>query len=148
MRNLPVVLLLLAAFAIGSCSDEDPVPELPFFNASVDGASKQCDKASASTAGGLQINARNEASGIVFALFIADYTPGEIGTFNIGAGNFNTALYQEGGTSYSAGTTAGSGRIVITNANSSSIQGTFQFTGFNLGGASKNITDGAFRIFY
>lgn len=140
--------MLLAAFAIGSCSDEDPAPELPFFNATVDGSGKVCDKLSASTAGGLQINARNDATGVVFSFFVSAYTPGEIGTFNIGAGNFNTALYQEGGVAYSAGTSAGTGRIVITNADPGILQGTFEFTGFNDNGASKNITEGNFRIYY
>jgi hypothetical protein len=57
-------------------------------------------------------------------------------------------LYREGTTSFSAGTSSGTGRIQITNSNSIGIQGTFEFTGISTTGASKLITEGRFSAYY
>lgn len=145
-RSFLMFLLIISAF---SCGKDDPVVELPFLNARADGVVKDCNVVSVTLAGSsLQINGQTTAGDVLFVLNINNYTLGQIGTFNIGPGNFNTALYREGSTSYSAGTSAGTGRIQITNSNSSGIQGSFEFTGVSTAQASKLITEGRFSAYF
>jgi hypothetical protein len=125
------------------------VPELPYLNATAGGVVKDCNIVSVTlTANILQINAQTTAGDATFVLNITNYTQGQIGTFNIGPGNFNTALYRESGVSYSAGTSAGDGRIQITNSNASGVQGSFEFNGVSTTGATKSITQGRFSAYY
>jgi hypothetical protein len=145
-RSFFLLLLILSAF---SCGKDDPVVDLPFLNAKADGVVKDCNVVSVTLVGsGLQINGQTTAGDVLFVLNINNYSSGQIGTFNIGPGNFTTALYKEGTTSYSAGTSVGTGRIQITNSNSTGIQGSFEFTGVSSTGASKMITEGRFSAFY
>lgn len=145
-RSFLMFLLIISAF---SCGKDDPVVELPFLNARADGVVKDCNVVSVTLAGSsLQINGQTTAGDVLFVLNINNYTSGQIGTFNIGPGNFNTALYREGTTSYSAGTSAGTGRIQITNSNSSGIQGSFEFTGVSTAQTSKLITEGRFSAYF
>jgi hypothetical protein len=125
------------------------VPELPFLNARASGVVKDCNNVSVTlTAGILQINAQTTAGDATFVLNITNYTQGQIGTFDIGPGNFNTAMYREGGISFSAGTSAGTGRIQVTNSSSTGVQGSFEFTGVSTTGATKVITEGRFSAYY
>jgi Family of unknown function (DUF6252) len=145
-RYFLLFLLVISAF---SCGKDDPVVELPFLNARADGNVKDCNVVSVTLVGSsLQINGQTTAGDVLFVLNINNYTSGQIGTFNIGPGNFTTALYREGSISYSAGTSSGTGRIQITNSNSVGIQGNFEFTGVSTTGASKQITEGRFSAYY
>ncbi len=145
-RSFLLFILIISTF---SCGKDDPVVDLPFLNARADGVVKDCNVISATLVGGtLSVNAQNTAGDALFALNIVNYTSGQIGTFNIGPGNFVTASYKEGPIWYSAGTSAGTGRIQITNSNSVGIQGSFEFTGVSTAGASKLITEGRFNAFY
>ena len=145
-RYFLMFLLIISAF---SCGKDDPVVDLPFLNAKADGTVKDCNVVSVTLVGSsLQINGQTTAGDVLFVLNINNYTSGQIGTFNIGPGNFTTALYREGTISYSAGTSAGTGRIQITNSNSVGIQGNFEFTGLSTTGASKQITEGRFSAYY
>lgn len=145
-RSFLLILLIISAF---SCGKDDPVVDLPFLNARADGIVKDCNVVSVTLVGSsLQINGQNTAGDVLFILNINNYTSGQIGTFNIGPGNFTTALYREGTTSYSAGTSVGTGRIQITNSNSVGIQGSFEFTGVSTAGASKIITEGRFSAYF
>jgi hypothetical protein len=147
LRSILLLGLVVLGFSCGK--DDGGTPDLPFLSAKADGVVKDCNVISVNQVGGsLVINANNTAGDIVFFLNINNYTSGQIGTFNIGQGNFSSASYREGGTSYSAGTTTGSGRIQITNSNSTGIQGTFEFTGVSNSGASKTITEGRFSAYY
>jgi hypothetical protein len=132
-----------------SCGKDDPVVDLPFLNAKADGVVKDCNIVSVTLVGsGLQINGQNTAGDISFVLNINNYTSGQIGTFNIGPGNFTTALYKEGTILFAAGTSVGTGRIQITNSNSNGIQGSFEFTGVSNSGSSRQVTEGRFSAFY
>jgi hypothetical protein len=145
-RTFLFCLLIISAF---SCEKDNPVVDLPFLNARADGAVKDCNVVSVTLVGSsLQINGQTTAGDVLFILNINNYTSGQIGTFNIGPGNFTTALYREGTTSYSAGTSSGSGRIQITNSNTAGIQGNFEFTGVSTTGTSKQITEGRFSAYY
>jgi hypothetical protein len=146
-RSLLLLLVIVAAF---SCGKDNPVVELPFLNARADGVVKDCNVVSVTLTGSnLQINGQTTAGDVLFVLNINNsYTTGQIGTFNIGPGNFNAALYKEGTTFFSAGTSTGTGRIQITNSNSTGVQGTFEFTGVSTTGASKQITEGRFSAYY
>ncbi|HEX5668050.1 MAG TPA: DUF6252 family protein [Chitinophagaceae bacterium] len=145
-RSFLLFLLIISAF---SCGKDDPVVDLPFLNAKADGVVKDCNVVSVTLVGSsLQINGQTTAGDVLFILNINNYTSGQIGTFNIGPGNFTTALYREGTISYSAGTSSGTGRIQITNSNSVGIQGNFEFTGLSTTGASKQITEGRFSAYY
>ena len=145
-RSIFLFLLIISAY---SCGKDDPVIELPFLNARADGIVKDCNIVSVTLVGSaLQINGQNTAGDVLFILTINNYTSGQIGTFNIGPGNFTTASYKEGSIFYSAGTSSGSGRIQITNSNSTGIQGTFEFTGISTTGTSKLITEGRFSAYY
>ena len=145
-RSFLLFLLIISAF---SCGKDDPVVDLPFLNARADGNVKDCNVVSVTLVGSsLQINGQTTAGDVLFVLNINNYTSGQIGTFNIGPGNFTTALYREGTISYSAGTSSGTGRIQITNSNSAGIQGNFEFTGLSTTGASKQITEGRFSAYY
>lgn len=147
MRSILLVLSVVFAF---SCSKNDPAIQTPpFLNARADGVVKDCNVVRVTlTAGILQINAQTTAGDVTFVLSVTNYTSGQIGTFNIGPGNFNTALYREGTTSFSAGTSAGTGRIQITNSSPTQLDGTFEFTGVSNGGASKVITEGRFTAYF
>lgn len=147
LRSIILVLSIISAF---SCSKNDPAIQTPaFLNARADGVVKDCNVVNVTlNAGILQINAQTTAGDVTFVLSITNYTSGQIGTFNIGPGNFNTALYREGSTSYSAGTSAGTGRIQVTNSSSTQIDGSFEFTGVSNGGASKVITEGRFSAYF
>lgn len=148
MRSLSIFFLLLIALGV-SCSKEDPVVVPPFLNAKADNVVKDCDVITVTlVAGMLQINARQTNGDAVFLLTVYNYETGQIGTFNIGPGNFNAAYYKEGSTSYAAGTSSGTGRIQITNSNSGGVQGSFEFTGVSATGASKIISDGRFSAYY
>lgn len=149
MKMRSIILLVSVLFAF-SCSKNDPVIQTPaFLNARADGVVKDCNVVRVTlTAGILQINAQTTAGDVTFVLTVNNYTSGQIGTFNIGQGNFNTALYREGTTSYSAGTSAGTGRIQITNASSTQVDGTFEFTGVSTGGTSKVISEGRFTAYF
>jgi hypothetical protein len=148
MNTRPFLLFLLIISAF-SCGKDDPVVDLPFLNAKADGVVKDCNVVSVTLVGSsLQINGQTTAGDVLFILNINNYTSGQIGTFNIGPGNFTTALYREGTISYSAGTSSGTGRIQITNSNSVGIQGNFEFTGLSTTGASKQITEGRFSAYY
>jgi Family of unknown function (DUF6252) len=147
MRSLLLLILIVFGFSCGK--DDGGTPDLPFLSAKADGTVKDCNVVSVTLVGGtLVINASTTAGDVAFVLNINNYTSGQIGTFNIGQGNFSSASYREGTTSYSAGTTAGSGRIQITNSNSTGIQGSFEFTGVSVSGASKTITEGRFSAYY
>jgi hypothetical protein len=147
LRSILLLVLVVLGFSCGK--DDGGTPDLPFLSAKADGVVKDCNVIRVTLVGGtLVINANNTAGDVVIVLNINNYTSGQIGTFNIGQGNFSSASYREGSTSYSAGTTAGSGRIQITNSNTTSIQGSFEFTGVNVTGASKTITEGRFSAYY
>jgi hypothetical protein len=149
MKVRSILLLMLVVLGFSCGKDDGGTPDLPFLSAKADGTVKDCNVVNVTLVGGtLVINASNTAGNAVFVLNINNYTSGQIGTFNIGQGNFSSASYREGTTSYSAGTTAGSGRIQISNSNSTSIQGTFEFIGVSLSGASKTITEGRFSAYY
>ena len=146
MRLLMLIWTALFAF---SCKKSDPVVQPPFLNAKADNVVKDCDAVTVTlVAGILQINARATNGDAVFTLSINSYQSGQVGTFNIGPGNFNTALYKEGNNSYSAGTSAGTGRIQITNSNAEGVQGSFEFTGVSVSGATKVISEGRFNAYY
>lgn len=148
MKTRSILMFLLILSAI-SCGKDDPVVDIPFLNAKAGGVVKDCNLISVTlTAGILQINAQTTAGDATFVLNVNNYTSGQIGTFNIGPGNFNTALYREGTTSYSAGTSAGTGRIQVTNSNTTGIQGSFEFTGVTIAGASILITEGRFSAYF
>ena len=149
MKMRSLLLLALIAFGFSCGKDDGAVPELPFLNAKAGGVVKDCNIVTVTlTASVLQINAQTTAGDAIFALNLNNYTQGQIGTFEIGPGNFTTALYREGGVSYAAGTSSGSGRIQVTNSSSTGIQGSFEFTGVSTAGASKVITDGRFSAYY
>jgi hypothetical protein len=148
MKTRSILLYLLIISAL-SCGKDDPVVDLPFLNARADGIVKDCNIVSVTLVGSsLQVNAQNTAGDAIFVLNINNYTSGQIGTFNIAPANFTSALYKEGPTFYAAGTSIGSGRIQITNSNSTGIQGSFEFTGVSSTGASKMITEGRFSAYY
>jgi hypothetical protein len=147
MRSLLMLILIVSAFSCGK--DDSGVPTLPFLNARVGGVVKDCNIVTVTqTASVLQINAQTTAGDALFILNLNNYKQGQIGTFEIGPGNFTTVLYREGGVSYSAGTSAGSGRIQVTNSNSTGIQGSFEFTGVSTAGTTKVITEGRFSAYY
>jgi len=147
MRSLLLLILIVSGFSCGK--DDSGVPNLPFLNARADGVVKDCNIVTVTLTGSaLQINAQTTAADAVFVLNLNNYAQGQIGTFEIGPGNFTTAMYREGGVSYSAGTSSGSGRIQVTNSNASGIQGTFEFTGVSTSLARKVITEGRFSAYY
>jgi hypothetical protein len=149
MKTRYLMLLLLVIISVSCGKDDSGVPELPFLNARASGVVKDCNNVSVTlTAGILQINAQTTAGDATFVLNITNYTQGQIGTFDIGPGNFNTAMYREGGISFSAGTSAGTGRIQVTNSSSTGVQGSFEFTGVSTTGATKVITEGRFSAYY
>ncbi|HSF45448.1 MAG TPA: DUF6252 family protein [Chitinophagaceae bacterium] len=149
MKGRYILLLLLVVLGISCGKDDGGVPNLPFLNARAGGVVKDCNNVTVTlTASVLQINAQTTAGDAAFILNLNNYTQGQIGTFEIGPGNFTTALYREGTTSYTAGTGAGSGRIQVTNSSSTGIQGNFEFTGVSTTGATKVITEGRFSAYY
>jgi hypothetical protein len=94
----------------------------------------------------LQITGIN-ASSVAVSLSINNISFGQTGTFNIGSGNFNTASYTDATGGYSAGSSAGTGQISIVVNDGSTLQGSFQFTGQNLAGKTKVVTEGRFMIY-
>lgn len=149
MKSRSILLLLIMVSGFSCSKNNDPVVQPPFLNAKAGGTVKDCNNVSVTlTAGILQINAQTPSADAIFVLTINNYTQGQIGTFNIGPGNFTTALYREGSVSFSAGTSAGSGRIQITNSNSDGVQGSFEFEGVSTTGATKSITEGRFNVYF
>lgn len=144
--NVWMLSLLMVMF---SCGKDDAVIEPAMMNAKVDGTTVDCDVVNGTMGSGtLQINGRNSTTNNLFSLSVNNYTEGQTGTFNIGSGNFNTAAYREGNKAYSAGTSAGNGKIIITKSSSKAVKGSFEFTGVSLDGLSKQITEGRFHVLF
>jgi Family of unknown function (DUF6252) len=95
----------------------------------------------------IQINGTSTAAASNVNLSINNISPGQTGTFNIGAGNFNSASFTDASGGYSAGTGGGSGTIILNTNNGSVLDGSFQFTAQNISGKQKVISEGRFRIY-
>lgn len=150
MRAIHFVVAFICITVSFSCSkDNTAVLAPPFMDAKVDGAAVQFNSYSAVQNGSnLQINGTSTAANANIALSINSYSSGQTGTYNIGAGNFNTATYSDPTGGYSAGTSGGSGTVTISANNGSSIDGTFTFTAVNLTSKTKVITEGRFKIYF
>lgn len=145
--KIRVFLMLVLVATLFSCQKEaDPLPP-PYMDCRADGGIVEFTTRNAIVNGSnLQITGNNTA-GAAVSLSINNISAGQTGTFNIGAGFFNTASYTDATGGYSAGTSAGSGQITIVVNNGSTLQGSFQFTGQNISGKTKVITDGRFMIY-
>lgn len=145
MKSLLLFLVLVAG--IFSCQKENNPVAPPYMDCRADGGIVEFTTRNAVVIGSnLQITGVN-ASATAVSLSINNISAGQTGTFNIGAGNFNTAAYTDATGGYSAGGSGGSGQITIVVNNGSTLQGSFQFTALDLSGKTKVIAEGRFLIY-
>jgi hypothetical protein len=142
-----VLLIMMLAAGIFSCQKESNPVAPPYMDCRADGGIVEFTTRNAVVIGSnLQITGVNTSATAV-SLSINNISAGQTGTFNIGAGNFNTAAYTDATGGYSAGGSGGSGQITIVTNNGGTLQGSFQFTAFDLSGKTKVITEGRFMIY-
>jgi len=142
-----ILLLMVIAASIFSCEKENNPVAPPYMDCKADGGVVEFTTRNAIVNGtNLQITGIN-ASSVAVSLSINNISFGQTGTFNIGSGNFNTASYTDATGGYSAGSSAGTGQISIVVNDGSTLQGSFQFTGQNLAGKTKVVTEGRFMIY-
>jgi hypothetical protein len=143
-----MLLLMVITASIFSCQKENNPVAPPYMDCKADGSVVEFTTRNAVVVGSnLQITGLN-ASATAVSLSINNISAGQTGTFNIGAGNFNTAAYTDATGGYSAGGSGGSGQITIVTNSGGTLQGSFQFTALDLTGKTKVITEGRFMIYY
>jgi hypothetical protein len=142
-----VLLIMVITASIFSCQKDSNIVTPPYMDCKADGGVVEFTTRNAIVNGtNLQITGIN-ASSVAVSLSINNISSGQTGTFNIGSGNFNTASYTDATGGYSAGSSAGTGQISIVVNDGSTLQGSFQFTGQNLAGKTKVVTEGRFMIY-
>lgn len=141
---------LLVTFLVAGCSKSNDAGTTStyFMQAKVDGTLYKSDL---STQASLSSNVLSLAgrwnSGGGFTFAIPNYTGPA--TYNLGSGNFSTAVLTLGTTandSYVSSVVSGAGSIVVTSLANNVVKGTFSFTGRNNAGTNKQVTEGQFEL--
>jgi hypothetical protein len=154
MKNFPnwALALLVISLAFVACkkngsSDDDIIPNLGEFKASIDGSSWTADGAAGglNEEGVLAIGAsRDNQSG--FGISIENPEPNMEYAFTTGNTEVSATYTTPSAQSAFITVLGGSGSIKLTTYNSERAKGTFTFTATDAFGATVNITNGSFDV--